>query len=149
MANTLVVWLKMSNLPAYWRVPWYRRKIRFGFVRANGLKADRAVTYFRWMTKRSLFRYFRTSPEIIRLAVMMYVLYLRLVFQVRFSVSSGSWFSPRSAEPPHNGVGDWCLWKVRCEVARNQRFDIQHEVIQPPSRWDITPFLWTDLSVGC
>jgi hypothetical protein len=29
--------------------------------------------WLRWMTKRSPFRYFKTSPEIIRLAVMMYV----------------------------------------------------------------------------
>ena len=44
------------------------------------------------------------------------VLYLRPVIQERNLVSSGSWFSPRSAVPPHNGVGDWCLKKVRCEV---------------------------------
>ena len=45
------------------------------------------------------------------------VLYLRPLIQGRISVSSGSWFSPRSAVPPHNGVGDWCPKKVRCEVA--------------------------------
>ncbi|MDB0037450.1 IS6 family transposase, partial [Ascidiaceihabitans sp.] len=29
------------------------------------------------MTKQSLFRYFKTSPDIIRLAVMLYVRFLR------------------------------------------------------------------------
>lgn len=45
------------------------------------------------------------------------VLYLRPLNQERDLVSSGSWFSPRSGVPPHNSVGDWCLKKVRCEVA--------------------------------
>ena len=44
------------------------------------------------------------------------VLYLRPLIQERISVASGSWFSPRSAVPPHNGVGGWCLKKVCCEV---------------------------------
>ena len=44
------------------------------------------------------------------------VLYLRPLIQGCISISSGSWFSPRSAMPPHNGVGDWCLKKVRCEI---------------------------------
>ena len=44
-----------------------------GSVRANLLEAVRAVAQRPIMTKRSPFRYFRTSPEIIRLAVMMYV----------------------------------------------------------------------------
>ncbi len=37
------------------------------------LEAGRGPVYLLGMTKRSPFRYFRTSPEIIRLAVMMYV----------------------------------------------------------------------------
>jgi len=44
-----------------------------GTVRQNPLGADSAVSQLRRMTKRSPFRYFKTSPEIIRLAVMMYV----------------------------------------------------------------------------
>ena len=34
------------------------------------------------------------------------VLYLRSQFQGRIWVSTGSWFSPGSVVPPHNGVGD-------------------------------------------
>ena len=37
------------------------------------------------MTKRSPFRYFKTSPEVIRLAVMMYV--LAVMMYVRFPLS--------------------------------------------------------------
>jgi putative transposase len=44
-----------------------------GTVRANRLEAGRAAAYRCRMTKRSPFRYFKTSPEIIRLAVMLYV----------------------------------------------------------------------------
>jgi hypothetical protein len=44
-----------------------------GTVRGNRLEAGRAVAYRCRMTKRSPFRYFKTSPEIIRLAVMLYV----------------------------------------------------------------------------
>ena len=44
-----------------------------GTVRQNLLEAGRAVALLRGMTKRSPFRYFKTSPEIIRLAVMMYI----------------------------------------------------------------------------
>jgi len=44
-----------------------------GTVRANRLEAGRGAPYHPWMNRRSPFRYFKTSPEIIRLAVMMYV----------------------------------------------------------------------------
>jgi putative transposase len=44
-----------------------------GTVRQNRLEPGRVVSSPRGMTKRSPFRYFKTSPEIIRLAVMMYV----------------------------------------------------------------------------
>ena len=50
----------------YLRTEWCQRKI---------LEAVRAVAKSRGMTKRSPFRYFKTSPEIIRLAVMLYVRY--------------------------------------------------------------------------
>ena len=46
---------------------------RLGFVRENRLEPGRVVAYVCGMTKPNPFRYFRTSPEIIRLAVMMYV----------------------------------------------------------------------------
>lgn len=53
-----------------------------GTVRAKLVEAGRASNY-RWgMTKHNPFRYFKTSSEIIRLAVMMYVrfpLSLRIV----------------------------------------------------------------------
>ena len=42
-------------------------------VRGNPLEPVHATLYPKLMTKRSPFRYFKTSPEIIRLAVMMYV----------------------------------------------------------------------------
>ena len=44
-----------------------------GTVRQNELKTERAVSQPRRMTKHSPFRYFETSSEIIRLAVMLYV----------------------------------------------------------------------------
>ena len=34
---------------------------------------DRLLRYPHWTTKRSPFRYFKTSPEIIRLAAMLYI----------------------------------------------------------------------------
>jgi hypothetical protein len=37
------------------------------------------------MTKRSPFKYFKTSPEIIRLAVMLYVRFPLLAFPQRFA----------------------------------------------------------------
>jgi len=37
------------------------------------------------MTKRSPFKYFKTSPEIIRLAVMLYVRFPLLTFPQRFA----------------------------------------------------------------
>ena len=46
---------------------------RDGSVRRNWLEPGRVDTYLRRMPKRSPFRYFKTNPEIIRLAVMMYV----------------------------------------------------------------------------
>ncbi len=50
--------------------PGYRRQ---GTVRQNQLETGRAVPYLPNMTKPDPFRYFKTSCEIIRLAVMMYV----------------------------------------------------------------------------
>lgn len=44
-----------------------------GCVRAKSLEAGRAVSYLPKMTKLDPFRYFKTSREIIRLAVMLYV----------------------------------------------------------------------------
>ena len=44
-----------------------------GNVRQNELETGRAALYPRRMTKHPPFRYFKTSPEIIRLAVMLYV----------------------------------------------------------------------------
>ena len=44
-----------------------------GTVKQNKLETGRAVLKPRHMTKHSPFRYFKTSPEIIRLAVMLYV----------------------------------------------------------------------------
>ena len=44
-----------------------------GTVRRNRLEPGRAGVKRSTMTKRSPFRYFKTSPEIIRLAVMMYI----------------------------------------------------------------------------
>jgi hypothetical protein len=41
-----------------------------GFVRLNLLEAGIATLQPRLMTKHSPFRYFKTSPEVIRLAVM-------------------------------------------------------------------------------
>lgn len=44
-----------------------------GRVGLNRLEAGSAVGYLSRMTKRSPFRYLETSPEIIRLSVMLYV----------------------------------------------------------------------------
>jgi hypothetical protein len=44
-----------------------------GPVRGNLVEPGRAGVYRSAMTKRSPFRYFKTSPEIIRLTVMMYI----------------------------------------------------------------------------
>ena len=44
-----------------------------GTVRQNLVEEGRRLTLRLWMTKRSPFRYFKTSPEIISLAVMLYV----------------------------------------------------------------------------
>jgi putative transposase len=46
-----------------------------GGVKAMRLEPGRGPATLAGMTKRSPFRYFRTSPEITRLAVMMYVLF--------------------------------------------------------------------------
>ena len=66
------------------------------------------------------------------------VLYLRPLVQGCISVSPGSWFSPRSALPPHNGVGDGMPPKgpLRGRLSSGaSTFD--GEVIRPPSRWDV------------
>lgn len=49
------------------------RTLSHGTVRANWLEISIAPVQLGRMTKPSPFRYFKTSPEIIRLAVMMYV----------------------------------------------------------------------------
>jgi putative transposase len=41
-----------------------------GLVRENRLEAGQGAGQPQWMTKRSPFRYFKMSPEIIRLAMM-------------------------------------------------------------------------------
>ena len=46
---------------------------QYGTVRIIRIEAGRCVAYPVRMTKRSRFRYFKTSPEIILLAVMMYI----------------------------------------------------------------------------
>ena len=46
-----------------------------GTVRRKFIEANKALASSRRMTKRSPFRCFKTSPEIIRLAVMLYVRY--------------------------------------------------------------------------
>lgn len=46
-----------------------------GTVRQMQLELGRAAHYLPLMTRRSPFRYFKTSPEIIRLAVMLYIPY--------------------------------------------------------------------------
>ena len=48
-------------------------KAEKGSVRRNLPEPGRAVAQPRAMTKRNPFRYFKTSPEIIRLAVMVYI----------------------------------------------------------------------------
>jgi hypothetical protein len=47
----------------------------YGFVRTNRLEAGQHPPYPAEMTKHFPFRYFKTSPEIICLAVMTYVRY--------------------------------------------------------------------------
>ena len=47
----------------------------FGSVRGNWLVQGRLASYRLIMTKSDIFKYFKTSPPIIRLAVMMYVRY--------------------------------------------------------------------------
>ena len=44
-----------------------------GLVRAKLVERGRAVAYRSRMTRRSPFKYFKTSPAIIRLAVMLYI----------------------------------------------------------------------------
>lgn len=44
-----------------------------GNVRGNWLEDMRSLRYFPDITQRSPFRYFKTSPVIIRLAVMLYI----------------------------------------------------------------------------
>ena len=68
------------------------------------------------------------------------VLYLRSRFQGWIWISSGSWFSPGSVVPPHNGVGDGMPPKgpLRGRLASGaSTFD--SEVIRPPSQWDLVP----------
>jgi len=51
-----------------------------GTVRQNELETGRAVLHPRRMTKHSPFRYFKTSPEIIRLAVRLFCLVTASLF---------------------------------------------------------------------
>ena len=89
-------------------------KQRLGTVRQNELELCREALYPLRMTKYSPFRYFKTSPEIIRLAVMLYV---------RFPLSLRNVEDPlheRGIEISHETVRFW--WnrfrplsaKVRC-----------------------------------
>jgi hypothetical protein len=56
------------------RVSKVRRTVRISAAQSNKTGLSRAGCFVAsWMTKRSPIRYFKTSPEIIRRAVMMYV----------------------------------------------------------------------------
>jgi putative transposase len=58
----------------FWGLSFSERPIRLGgTVRQTWLERDKGPATFGVMTQRSPFRYFKTSPEIIRLAVMLYV----------------------------------------------------------------------------
>ena len=50
-----------------------QKDLCFGFVRKKLVETDMASKQVRGMTERSPVRYFKTSPEIIRLAVVLYV----------------------------------------------------------------------------
>ena len=50
-----------------------RNSKQLGIVRRDQLEAGRAASYLAGMNKTDPFRYFKTSREIIRLAVMLYV----------------------------------------------------------------------------
>ncbi len=54
-----------------WSGDW--RSSDSGTVRAIQLERGRGPATLHGMTQRSPFRYFKTSPEVIRLAVMLYV----------------------------------------------------------------------------
>lgn len=70
-----------------------------GTIRLNRLEAGKSVSWRHQMTKSSPFQYFKTSPEIIRLAVIMYV---------RFPLSL------RSVEDLLHGLDiDVCLETIR------------------------------------
>ena len=61
-------------VPTQYRVKSSRAaKARPGIVRQNPLEAGSTAPQHLLMTKRSPFRYFKTSPEFIRVAVMLYV----------------------------------------------------------------------------
>jgi hypothetical protein len=53
-----------------------------GAVTGNQLEAGRALTKLRWVTKRYPLKDFHSIPEIIRLAVMLYVRYLLSLLEV-------------------------------------------------------------------
>jgi hypothetical protein len=57
-----------------------------GSVRVNRLELIRLVSWRKWM--RNSFRYFKTSPEIIGLAVMMYVHFPLSLLRVEDAMSS-------------------------------------------------------------
>jgi hypothetical protein len=56
-------------------VPQVARRVCAGIARGTLLEAGRAVPQRLQMTKNSPFRYVKTSPEIIRLAVILYALF--------------------------------------------------------------------------
>ena len=56
-----------------WRTGPFIRSTSVGSVRRTWLERGRAVSYLLPMTKHSPFKYVKISPEIIRLAVMMYI----------------------------------------------------------------------------
>lgn len=65
------------------------------------------------------------------------VLYLRPMVQGRIGVASGSWFSPGSVVPPHDGVGDRMPPLVRCEIARlaHRRSTARSSGLRPDGTW--------------
>ncbi len=67
------------------------------------------------MTKRSPFKYFKTSPEVIRLAVMMYVRYLLSLRNV------GDLLHERGSEISHETVRFWWNRFGLCSSAKGGR----------------------------
>ena len=88
-----------------------------GTVRAKLVEAGRASLWLRKMTKRSPFRYFKTSPEVIRMAVMMYIRFPLSLWNVE------DLFHERGIDISHETVRFW--WNkfgpmLAAEIRRNR-----------------------------